>query len=260
MERTLRYFTDTATLAIFDPQRLEHRVNDDADWWCGDFLRLDELRSGAMALVSLGGDGIYRVRITDGELNADERDYADEYIAGLGVEVVSGKIFIGPGECLPGGFQFGAETDRGALCEIDNGSYTVDVYSIRWFDSPRWWAEDHRVPSDAPVDYVIRLRDRSGAMNAVAMEPRFSGRSEMFLFDSSTRQIGPQPGMILTTTVRKAPNGLTLKDCGPGYFRATLADYSQVAWKDTIRFRVLTVDHQAKQLTGEFVEIVQASE
>ena len=65
--------------------------------------------------------------------------------------------------------------------------------------------------------------------------------------------------MILTTTVRKAPNGLTLKECGPGYYHAELNDYAQVAWKDTIRFRVLTVDHQAKSMTGEFVETVRTS-
>ncbi len=33
-----------------------------------------------------------------------------------------------------------------------------------------------------------------------------------------------------------------------------LVDYSGVAWKDTIRFKVLAVDHFAKQISGEFVD------
>ena len=34
-------------------------------------------------------------------------------------------------------------------------------------------------------------------------------------------------------------------------------DYAEVAWKDRIRFRVLTVDHDAREMTGEFVEQCQ---
>jgi hypothetical protein len=262
MERTIQFFTDAAILAIFDPQRLAHWVDRDAGSWCGDFLQIEELRSGAIALVSLGGDGIYCVRLTDGDLNPDERDYADERVAGLGVEVVSSGLFIGPGECLPGGGSAFTHSDleRGVLCEMDNGVYAVDVYSIRWFDSPRWWTEDHTMPVDAPADFVITLRPRTGPIATIDAEPRLKGLSDAFLFDSSTRQIGPQRGMILTTTVRKAPNGLTLKSCGPCEFSATLTDYAQVAWKDTIRFRVLTVDHGAKVMTGEFVDIVRRSD
>jgi hypothetical protein len=259
MERTFQFFTDAATLAMFDPQQLAHWVDRDAAWWCGDFLQIDELSSGAIALVSLGGDGFYHVRITDGDLTADERDYADERVAGLGVEVISGQLFIGPGECLPGGGSAFSDSDleRGAICDIENGAYAVDVYSIRWFDCPRWWTDDHARPADAPADFVIMLRPRSGPIATIDAEPRLKGLTDKFHFDAPTRQIGPQPGMILTTTVRKAPNGLTLKSCGPCEYSASLSDYSQVAWKDTIRFRVLTVDHAAKAMTGKFVEIVR---
>ena len=62
--------------------------------------------------------------------------------------------------------------------------------------------------------------------------------------------------MILTTKVRKGPDGLTLKDCGPCDYQATLIDYSSAAWKDTIRFKVVTVDHKAQTLTGEYIETV----
>jgi hypothetical protein len=259
MDRTFRFFTDTATLAIFDPRRLERRIHDEADWWCLDFSQLDEIQSGAIALVSLGADGAYQARVTDTDLNTDERDYAAECVAGLGVEVVSGKLFMGPGECLPGGAsRFDAsDADRGILCEISDGAFSVDVYAIHWFDSPRWWTEDHHPPDDAPADFVILLRPRSGPIAAINSEPRFRGIADRFLFDSATCQIGPQPGMILTTKVRRGPSGLALKDCGPGNYRATLLDYSQVAWTDTIRFQVISVDHNAKEITGKFIETVK---
>jgi hypothetical protein len=259
MDQTFRFFTDAATLAIFDPGALELRVEREGDWWCTDFSQLHEVRTGAIALVSLGGDGVYQGRITDRGLTADERDYAAERVTGLGVEVVSGSLFVGPGESLPdGGPRFTQDDlERGTLCEISNGAYGVDVYAIHWFDSPRWWTDDDRRPDVAPPDFVVCLHPRSGPIAAITDEPRLFGVTDRFLFDSPTRQIGPQPGMILTTTVRKGPNGLTLKDCGPGHYYATLTDYSQVAWKDTIRFRVISVDHDAKEMIGEFIEIVR---
>jgi hypothetical protein len=261
MNRLVRFFTDTATLAVFDPEQIEHRSDDDADWWCVDFSQVDEIRSGSIALVSLGADGVYQARLTENGLSADERDYAAECVAGLGVEVCSGNVFIGPGECLPGdGSRFNqSEAERGMLCEISIGLYSIDIYAINWFDSPRWWTEDHHPPNDAPADYVITLRPRSGPFAAINSEPRFSGTSDSFLFESSTRQIGPRPGMILTTKVRKGPDGLALKDCGPCHYRATLLDYSQVAWTDTIRFKVVAVDHNAKEMTGEFIETVKST-
>lgn len=261
MDRTFKFFTDTATLAVFDPQQLEHRVDDNVDWWCLDFAQLAEIQSGKIALVSLGGDGVYQTRITDDELNPDERDYAAELVANLGINVTSGKLFIGPGECLPGGeSRFDdSDTQRGALCEINNGMYRVDVYAIHWFDSPRWWTDDHVPPADAPADFVVVIRPRMAPIPALDSEPRFNGVPDGFLFDSSTRNVGPQPGMILTTKVRKGPDGLTLKDCGPCYYRASLVDYCHVAWKDTIRFKVIDVDHNAKAMTGEYIETIKGT-
>jgi hypothetical protein len=119
-----QFFTDTATLALFDPERLSHRAAAESDWWCSDLSQLAELQSGS--------------------------------------------------------------------------------------------------------------------------------------FESTTRRVGPEPGMILTTKVRRgASNELCLKECGPCRYRASVVDYSGVAWKDTIRLKVLEVDHGAKHLVGEFVGKVE---
>lgn len=258
MDFSFEFFTDTATLAIFDPECLQHRADDDVDWWCADIGQVDEVKSGSVALVSLGSDGVYQTRVTDEELTSDESDYAAELVKNLGVEVVSGYLFIGPGECLPGGgSQWSRLTvERGILFKIENGSYCIEIYAIHWFDSPRWWTENHQPPEGVPADYVVVLRPRTAPVTVFNENPRFNGWGDQFLFESTTRQIGPQPGMILTTRVRKGHNGLTLKGCGPCEYDAALIDYSEVAWKDTIRFQVISIDHEAREMTGEFLERV----
>jgi hypothetical protein len=256
MDYTLQFYTDVATLAVFDPVQLQHRAEDDYDWWCVDATKLDEVRRGAVAIIGLGGDGIYKARITDGNLTPDERDYASEVVH-LGVEVVSGHLFVGPGECLPGGgFDLTPQdVERGAILKAGDGAYAVEAYAIDWFNSPRWWTEDGRGCPGAPADFVIVLRPRHEPFAGVTGGARFN-LSDDFLFESSTREIGPQLGMILTTTVRKGSGKLQLKDCGPGDYQASLVDYSAVKWKDRIRFRVVSVDHAARTMTGEVVEIL----
>ncbi len=259
MERLVKFATDTATLAIFDPVRMAHRFNDKCDWWCGEFRGLAELKSGAMVLASLGADGIYDVRITDGDLTQDERDYAADAIYGLGVEVISEKLFIGPGECVPGGGSTitDGDLDRGALLSLENGAFSCDLYAISWFDSPRWWTDKRNVPTDAPADFVVVLRPRTTPFVQIDSSPRLDVCGEEFLFPSATRLVGPQPGMLLSTTVRNGGRGeLCLKNCGPRDYKASLVDYVGLEWKDRIRLRVLTVNHENRELVGEFVEKV----
>lgn len=254
---TIRFFTDTATLAVFDPAVLAHRVADDAGWWCGDFALLDEFRTGLATLLSLGGDGVYQVRITDGDLAPHERDYAVEVIRGMGLLVESGSIFVGPGECIPSGGHALDENDlqRGGLLQLTKGKYVVDVFGISWFESPIWWREDGRVPEDAPPDFVVLVRERDGPYSGLQSEPRFTDSSAVYLFPSESRRLGPEPGMVLKSKVRKHPDGkLSVADCGPGSYRVLLNDYSALEWRRGIRIRVLTVDHDARSMCGEFIE------
>ena len=255
-------FTDTAVIAVFDSARLGNRVDGESDWWCSDLSQIAEVRTGSIALVSLGGDGVYRVRVTDGDMTVDERDYAASAVCGLGVEVISGKLYAGPAECMPGGgigFTPASE-ERGLVLECDDGAYDVELFAIHWRDSPRWWKDDHSVPDDAPVDIVATLRPRQRPFSAGSGECRLDFYGNNYLYESATRRVGPEPGMILTTKVRRGPSSeLCLKGCGPLGYRASLIEYSGVAWKDTIRIRVVAVDHDAKQLTAEFVSKAEIS-
>ena len=58
--------TDTATLAIFDPAALAHRITDTADWWSLAEDALAEINTGNVLFVDLGRDGSYAVEIRRG--------------------------------------------------------------------------------------------------------------------------------------------------------------------------------------------------
>ena len=127
------------------------------------------------------------------------------------------------------------------------------MYWIDWFDSPRYWRDGVPVSSDAPPDFVLVICPQQ-TLNSVQQIPRLQMLNPSWVFPDEPREFGPVVGMILKTTVRKAPGGLTLNACGPCTYRASLNDYSAVQWKDEIQLRVVSVDHDSRSLVGEFIQ------
>src|SRR5262245_2062385 len=58
-----RVAPDTATLAVFDPARLRHRLSDAADWWTWPPDVLADLNAGNVVPVDPGADGVYHVTV-----------------------------------------------------------------------------------------------------------------------------------------------------------------------------------------------------
>ena len=56
-----RFGTGTATLAVFDPACLEHRLDDVADWWSDPTDEVAEINAGNVLFVATGSDGTYEV-------------------------------------------------------------------------------------------------------------------------------------------------------------------------------------------------------
>jgi hypothetical protein len=258
VNRTITFWTDTATLAVFDPECLAERVNAGCDWWCGSFTKIEEVAEGKVAFISTAADGVFKVRITSGELSPHERDYAKERLGPLGLEVKSGRVFVGKGERITGG---GFAPDpvhvcegEGSFVEIPPGKYDLLVISVEWFESPLWWNMDGNRPDDAPADLVVVLTPRTSAFKRLTVEPRLNGVENSFLFASSTRQVGPAPGLVFATEVWKSPSGLTLKAGDPSSYKPKLKDFSGLAWRDKISVRVLSVDHEAQTTQVELVE------
>jgi|SRR5690606_2625852 len=64
--------TDTATVAVFDMGTLQHRVDDDGDWWTMDVSAEPEVAFGKICIVSVGDDGVHQMRVTTEGLTPDE--------------------------------------------------------------------------------------------------------------------------------------------------------------------------------------------
>jgi hypothetical protein len=58
--------TDVAAWLIFHPDDLFHRDDDPINWWAQDFAIRKEFSTGTLVAVSTGGDGGYKIRVTDG--------------------------------------------------------------------------------------------------------------------------------------------------------------------------------------------------
>jgi len=112
--------TDTATLAVFDPVHLAHRLADAGDWWSVPSMEIAEVNAGNMCLVGLRVDGFYAVTVLQGEV-----------VSGPVAALVrcSGSLYVGPGEDIPGG---GMRPDDpayigGKHLEVAPGTYLVTV-------------------------------------------------------------------------------------------------------------------------------------
>ena len=96
MEQVIELFTDAATLCVFDPACLQHRLQDRPDWWTTRTAELAEMNSANIVIINIGTDGMYKLRVHDGPVRSK----------GLQVTAVvrcaSGQLFIGPGEQIPG--------------------------------------------------------------------------------------------------------------------------------------------------------------
>lgn len=248
-DSSITYPTDCASLILYDVDVARAAGLTDPDSWSFEYAELEAVRDGRVAIASLGGDGVYKVRITDGDLTQDERDYAAHCLKPLGLKVESGRISIS-------GYWFDDKSDF--VVDVPPGSYSVTLYDISYWQSPRWWGEDHRTTDGAPADYVAVLTPHDGPLD-IPTELRLDYLLEWepgptkYLFESSTRVIGPQVGMELVSTVRKSGDGLILKECGPGHYRASLTSYDGLSRKDQVRFRVVSVNHEEEALQGELI-------
>lgn len=119
---TFNLVTSTATVCIFDPRRLEHRVNDSPDWWSDYMEEIEEVNRGNVMIVGLGRDGSYSASVGTGI-----EPHGNSVTALLNNE--SGHVFIGPGEEISGG-GFEPTTLRyrtGLLLDLEPATYRVTV-------------------------------------------------------------------------------------------------------------------------------------
>src|SRR5262245_61116848 len=152
MRRTqrMRLAAATATLAVFDPTRLRHRVDSPADWWTWAPDVLADLNAGNVLPVDVASDGLYAVTV---HLDEDRPPAGTEaMISGL-VGCDSGVLFVGPGEQISGG---GLEPDEGlggVPLPSPPGTYRVSVARDGDDGLEVWLEPAAGPPANAFTDY-----------------------------------------------------------------------------------------------------------
>lgn len=117
VRQALVIHTGTAALAVFDPSLLDHRRTDYADWWSDPDEELAELARGNVLIVALGSDGSYAVTV----------DAPAPPVQGAVTARVAstGRLFIGPGEELPGQHSEPGTALGGRFLEVAAGTLQV---------------------------------------------------------------------------------------------------------------------------------------
>ena len=114
----VKIVTGTATLCVFDPALLRHKLDDDCDWWSIPSEELAAVNAGQVAFFNVGGDGAYDIAL--------HAELAEPHVV-VHLAVVSGRVFIGAGEDVTGG---GLEPDTaygGLFVDLPAGSYRVQA-------------------------------------------------------------------------------------------------------------------------------------
>ncbi|NHQ92489.1 hypothetical protein GYK42_19115 [Janthinobacterium lividum] len=114
----VKIVTGTATLCVFDPALLRHKLEDDCDWWSIPSAELAAVNAGQVAFFNVGDDGAYELAL--------HAELAEPQVV-VHLAVVSGRVFIGAGEDVTGG---GLEPDTaygGLFVDVPVGSYRVQA-------------------------------------------------------------------------------------------------------------------------------------
>lgn len=159
--------TDTASIYLYHPDDLAHRLKSPDGWERYGFACGKELAAGRLVLFSTGGDGGYDLRFTTGALTAREKkmqvgswDYR--------LRVTRGKA------CVDGGYHVPnvdfkepkKEYDYREWIEVPNGDYRVEVCDIDSFNEPGMKNDDGTLKPDALPSYVLRF-ERVEKLDAV---------------------------------------------------------------------------------------------
>lgn len=115
------FVTGTATICVFDPEALKHRLADYSDWWSDEDEEIKEINAGNVLFVALGSDGRYEVEVRP-------NSPFDEPGVSAVLKCPSGNVFVGPGEDVTGGdLEPTGRRTTGRFTLLNPGRYEVKV-------------------------------------------------------------------------------------------------------------------------------------
>ena len=196
--------TDLATLAVFDPKALTHRMRQPKTWWreTESVLDVPEVLEGKVALFPIGAEGRFSARLSlDGVLSEVEQKLVVGKVGKLGIQLVSEDVFCGAAERLPGdgvGDRVLNIPDTGAYWKAPPGDYDAEVLVLDWRTSKDFYDEDGEPSPAAPPDFIVVLTKR---------ETPFDAPVELAqLFDLIQRAEASAESLRVPKVVRRAPS------------------------------------------------------
>jgi len=164
---TVSVRTDVAMIVAFDPVNLKERVKEPRRWWYEAPMATPDRKAAKYALWPLGGrGGLFRVRVAT-ELAEDEKSLDRGASPAAPLVVTSGEMFVGPVERMPCdgyGDRMMQIPDRGGLLPVPVGNWLLEAHVLDWRSEARFWNEDNEPTPDAPVDFVLLLKQAEGAL------------------------------------------------------------------------------------------------
>ncbi len=162
--------TDLAILCAYDPKGMKDFVRKSRAWVYevkdNDYGKLDPVKAGRIAVWPLGGrGGRYALKVVHGALPEEWKPFEKGHVAGYGVVIEDEKLFVSPGERIPGdgfGDRIVDIEDGGKLLDAPNGRFTIDAHVLDWKQEDRFYGEDGEPTKDAPPDIALVLKPHEG--------------------------------------------------------------------------------------------------
>jgi hypothetical protein len=156
LDRTVIVGTDGASFCLFHPEDLRHREDAPGGWTDEDFACGAEFDAGTFVGWSTGGDGGFRIRVTDGELTP--RESASVTASwDFRYRVRHGRVLLDNGDHLPPN-EFDWPIRDDLWFELPDGDYRVTVSGIREDDPPEPEVGREPCEDDTLAEYVIRFQ------------------------------------------------------------------------------------------------------
>lgn len=172
LDETITFVTDTATLSIFDPLVLQHKILEDSDWWSQDFATYPEIQQGLISLLNVQYDGHYKIRFTSlPVLSEIDLTHYKKVNDPLGFKVASGQVFIGAGECLPGDDYSptidSIQSDQGVFITLVAGDYDLSLYELSTLEKMQ---NKCIAINQQPADIILQISPRKTPFPGVVKE------------------------------------------------------------------------------------------
>lgn len=196
----IQILTDAGHLIVTCPEIANRHENDEHDWYLC-FEDEPDLNEGRIAMVNLGADGYYNVKLTSEPLTPLEKKYALEKKRS-GVVCESGKLFVGGLEVIPGD---GSKIDekfryiQGHWVDMENGEYDLTIYTIEtstMSEEPDYLEENY-------AEIVIHFQPRTKAFKTLKEVPLIFDNDDKYLYQSKSPRKLPPLGIKLVLSAKE---------------------------------------------------------